>query len=161
MGYKVLAWDDDPGERLQKLIDRLAKVGVNVTLTRHTDEFLFKFDEEFWDFVMLDVVDSTSDPEFPRRGAGLDLAERVRRRNRRIPIVFITSDGSVFAEERPTPGAVLYRSKDNLPSDLVNDIMDFVRANVFDSKKVFLIYGHNRRSGNIKADLMKRLEDRA
>lgn len=159
MNYKVLAWDDDPSERLLKLIDRLGKVGVHVTLTTQTDEFLFKFDEDFWDFVILDVIDSTSDPEFPHREAGLDLAGRVRQRNKRIPIVFITSDGGVFAEERPTPGPVLYRSKDNLPSDLVNDIMDFARANVFDSKKVFIVYGHNRKSGNIKSDVIKRLED--
>jgi predicted nucleotide-binding protein len=83
----------------------------------------------------------------------------IRQRNKRIPIVFITSDGGVFAQERPTPGPVLYRSKDNMPGDLVNDIMDFARANVFDGRKVFLIYGHDRKSGNIRADIMRRLKD--
>jgi predicted nucleotide-binding protein len=158
MNYKVLAWDDDPDENLLKLIDRLKHFGVGVELVRERDEFLDKFEKDDWHFVMLDVIDTTSDPEYPRTRAGIDLAERVRRRNKRIPIIFITSEGSILAKETPTPGPVLYRSKDNPLSDLVNDIMDFAKANVFDSQAVFLIYGHDRKAGNLRADLVKRLK---
>lgn len=159
MNYKALAWDDNPDEYLVGLKARFESHNHPVSLEyeRERDDFWTRFENEQWDFVILDIVDA-SPAENPRRTAGIKLAERIRNVNKRIPIIFITGQASTIAEETSVTGPVVYRSKSLTYGDMILDILQFVKANAFDYTKVFLIYGHDRRAGNIRGSIKATLE---
>lgn len=157
MNRRALAWDDEPDDYLTGLAARFKGHHVTLEVETQRDEFWQRFNNEHWDFIILDVMDA-SDSENQLRPEGIKLAERIRKVNTRIPIVFITGQVGAIAEEAPISGPVSYRAKVLTHGDMINDILDFIKVNLPDNTKVFLIYGHGRKSGNIKADVIKQLK---
>jgi predicted nucleotide-binding protein len=155
--YKALAWDDRPEGYLDGLAARFKDPHqVHVDIATERDEFFIKYENELWDFVILDVMDQTS-AERPQQ-VGLSMAERIRKSNKRIPIVLITGEGNAVIEGATIEGPVLPRSKSLTIGDMIIEILAFLKAHTFDYRRVFLISGHNRKAGNIKGRVMKKLE---
>ncbi|NET37681.1 MAG: hypothetical protein F6K19_37630 [Cyanothece sp. SIO1E1] len=151
--WRALAWDDRPEEFLDSLKDKLQRNRVDVEITNQVEDF----DELFhrggsWDFLILDVIDQTSEPEQPSK-AGPRLAARVRKSNPDIPIVFLTDDESIILNgEITTSGPILQKPKSYPRGMLALDILDFVRENLepYDYSKVFVIYGHGKKASGFK-----------
>ncbi|MEL7004632.1 MAG: hypothetical protein AAFN93_18135, partial [Bacteroidota bacterium] len=66
--WRALAWDDRPEDFLDSLKERLKQNRVDVAITNQVEDF----DELFhggdsWDFLILDILDETSDPEYASR----------------------------------------------------------------------------------------------
>lgn len=154
---RALAWDDKPGEYLTDLADRLKERKINVEVESRGDTFYRRFEDEHWDFIILDVIDTTSEPERPRPDAGIKLAERIRKKSIKIPIIFITQDSNELASGPLISGPILSRSKRLTVGEMVNDILDFVRVRVPDYTKVFLIYGHDVKAGGLRGDVLQLL----
>jgi len=157
MKYKALAWDDEPDKYMAGLKARFeSHHQVSVEIETERDEFFKRFENEEWDFVILDVIDKTA-PENPQP-AGLGLAQRIRERNQNIPIIFITGEASAVAQGHPVTGPVFPRSKSLSFGDMIMDILSFLKANVFDYTRVFLIHGRDRKAGNIRGSIKQKLE---
>ena len=162
--WKGLLWDDDPSDYLETLMDRLEdKVGATLELTRLTEDCYQKFLEEGpWDFIMLDVIDDTSNIAQPNKRAGLDLAVRIRRKAPRIPIIFLTHDADeILVNERMVEKPLLVRTKGTPIGSMVNDIFDFLTEELepFSRTKVFLIYGHGRKAGGFREKVERSLKE--
>lgn len=152
--WRALAWDDRPADFLDSLKNKLVeRNGVDVVVTAQVEDFDEIFYEEGpWDFVILDVIDRTSDPEQPLQ-AGIRLAARLRKSNPDIPIVFLTEDESIILNGEITiPGPVLQKPKSYPRGLLTLDILDFVKENLapYDFSKVFVIYGHGKKANGFK-----------
>lgn len=159
--WRALAWDDRPEEFLDSLKDKLQRRGIDVSITTQLEDFDELFDEgEAWDFLILDIIDNSSDPEHHSR-AGERLAARVRKVNSDIPIVFLTDDESIILNgEITTPGPVLQKPKSYPRGMLALDIFDFVKENLepYDFEKVFIIYGHGKKASGFKDKVIHNLK---
>lgn len=163
--WRALAWDDNPAEYIDKLKPRLERSGqVELIVTQQADECYDRFQHDGpWDFVILDVIDNTSDPENPDRTAGSRLAAHLRRSRSDIPIIFLTHDDDIILSDFIVVGEPrLVKPKGTPIGNLVNDIISFVRSELepFDRTKVFLIYGHGREAPGLLGKVRKALEER-
>ena len=151
--WKALAWDDRPDNFLDDIKGRLQNQRVDVEITNQIEDFDAIFRENGpWDFLILDVIDNTSDPEYASR-AGVRLAANIRRANADIPIVFLTDDESIILSgEITTSDPILQRPKSYPKGMLILDILEFIRKTLepYDYRKVFLIYGHGKKSSGFK-----------
>lgn len=158
--WKALAWDDRPEAFLDSLREKLQQSRVDVVITNQIEDFIELFqDGEGWDFLILDVLDETSDPERISK-AGIRLANSVRRTNQDIPIVFLTEDESIILnKEITTSGPVLQMPKSYPRGMLSLEIFDFVKENLepYDFSKVFVIYGHGRKASGFKEKIISSL----
>lgn len=157
--YKALAWDDKPEEYLNRLVKELEGHNIAVDVEKEQGAFLSRFAQDYWDFLILDVIDEISEPEQADLNAGIRLADRIRRNSKRIPIVFITEARQIPTDDFPIVGPTLLRSKSLTHWEMALDIADFCKTNVVDTRKVFLIYGHDQHSGDIRSEVEMRLKD--
>ena len=161
MKYRALAWDDLPEEYLSGLIDRLSKNrNITVKVTEESDDFMRRFEQDGpWDFLILDVVDD-ADPEDPDARAGIRLADLVRAKNATIPIVFLTHDEDrILRDDITASEPILKKFKSPYLGPVVNDIVEFVRGNHFDYKKVYLICNTRSYGDVIQRRITEKLVD--
>ncbi|MEL7005947.1 MAG: TIR domain-containing protein, partial [Bacteroidota bacterium] len=160
--WRALAWDDRPEDFLDSLSERLRQNKVDVVITNQVEDFDELFhDDYFWDFLILDILDGTSDPEYPSK-AGIRLANRVRRSDPDIPIIFLTDDESIILSgEIIIPGPVLQMPKSYPRGMLTLDILDFAKKNLepYDFSKVFVIYGHGKQANGLKDKVIHSLKE--
>jgi DNA-binding NtrC family response regulator len=85
MGLKVLLVDDEP-DIIEVIQDRLEAYGFTVITAGTGLEALKKLSVEKFDGVFLDV-------KMPEMG-GIEVLEEIRKRDKRIPVIIITSSSS-------------------------------------------------------------------
>jgi CheY-like chemotaxis protein len=85
MGLKVLLVDDEP-DILEVIQDRLEAYGFTVVTAGNGREALEKLAAEKFDGVFMDV-------KMPEMG-GIEALEEIRRTDRRIPVIIITSSST-------------------------------------------------------------------
>lgn len=157
--WRALAWDDRPADFLDGLKNKLEKSRVSVEVTSQLEDFNELFHESGpWDFVILDVVDNASEPEEPVN-AGIRLAEIVRRANPSIPIIFLTeAEDIILRGDIRTSKPILIKPKSSSRALLAFDIVDFVKENLYDYSKVFIIYGHGKKASGFKDKVIHSLK---
>jgi len=139
---KGLAWDDKPDEYMILLRRQLESYHINLEIERDHGAFLAEFDNNLYDFVVLDLF---KEGGTQHRAVGQNLAEAVARKVHEkpwYPIFVVTG----FLErlvpenfEALPPGAMLrYKADPVFLAQLIKE--DLVRRGVFTSRqKVFLI----------------------
>jgi DNA-binding NtrC family response regulator len=85
MGLKILLVDDEP-DIIEVIQDRLEAYGFTVITAGTGLEALKKLSAEKFDGVFLDV-------KMPEMG-GIEVLEEIRKRDKRIPVIIITSSSS-------------------------------------------------------------------
>ena len=160
MSWSFIAWDDNAqffANLRPRLEQRGWKVDDHVDINKCFDTF--SRDPSAWDGAILDVRDDT-DPEYPLPKAGIRLARELRVKRPGLPITFLSSLDVGFIYEAMSdlpPGPILVRPKAYPTQMLMFDLNSFMESCPrYD--RVFLIYGHNRRSGNIKETIFNAIE---
>lgn len=162
MKWRVLAWDDHPDNYINQLRSKMEEGGsFEVTLEEKIFDCLMKFNEapDIWDFLILDVMDDVTHPEQIDETAGVKLAIRMREKRPDIPIVFLTNDiNPIFKERNNFVKPILIRPKSYPVHFMWDDILDFMRNYQSQFDKVFIIYGSNRKAGNILGEVQRAIE---
>src|SRR5437868_1620915 len=160
MKRKILAWDDKPEHYLEDLQRRVARHGIHLEI--ETDVAMcrerFAADPSAWDCLILDVVDESS-PSSVQKNAGIRLAQSVRSLRSDVPIVFVTADLQALLTEGAGIGPpMLVRPKNYSTQYMTIDLQELLESRP-QLDRVFLIYGRNRESGNIKEEVTKAISD--
>lgn len=146
---KGLAWDDNR-EDMEPLVKRLERHGVFVELTDDVDDFNARLGAESWDLILTDLVNAKTGvrgEEDPH--AGLRAIYQANTYAKDAVIFLITHHMNVIGQGHvPLPPNVIAKSKSTYPEWLAMDIIhELRRQGVFvDRKRVFLIYGHDRKA---------------
>ena len=158
--WRALAWDDHPEELqlLQEYLQRHHKIELEIT--NDEGDFLSVYQNGLpWDFLILDVIGANGTK------VGTKIAERIRRYNLEIPIIFLTTDDSIIInDEINTSQPILIKSKGLTQGILAYDIFHYIenikksREN-YDYSKVFIIYGHGKQAAGFKEKVIARLEE--
>src|SRR5579871_257029 len=159
---KALAWDNRP-EDLEHLVRYLGNYGIRLEVKADQNTFLERLldREENWEFIVLDLVDE-DDPgaeSLPlEQQAGYKLALKCVQKNY---LVFIVT--KLYRIDNIThPNSIVFKSKELPKPWLAEEIRQTLieRGLYVDRKKVFLIYGHDRRAegttGKVEAFLKQR-----
>jgi DNA-binding response OmpR family regulator len=86
MSAKILLVEDDPALGFV-IKDNLAHKGFEVTLCRDGEQGFEVFDQQLFDLCIFDVM-------MPKKD-GFTLAQEVRKRNRQVPILFVTAKAMI------------------------------------------------------------------
>ena len=146
---KALAWDDEVDAYIKSLKEHLKSYKINLEITENENHFIERFNQEKWDFVVLDYLqkDSPTVGKFDAVGARLANGIMNWRKGKHLPIFMITKHfDRLHASEVGLPPSVILKSKSTRSGWMASEIYHTLkeRGVYVDTKKVFLIYGHDR-----------------
>lgn len=142
---KALGWDDEP--RYLESIQRIwrQRFGIDLEIEEDETAFLLAADDtrNHWDFLVVDLLD-----EGPQvRGKRYVGAELCYRYGSRYPMFLVTREPwrLITGDVKGIPHSVVVKSKELdafwMATEIVDDLMR--RGIYVDTKKVFVIYGHD------------------
>jgi predicted nucleotide-binding protein len=150
---RALAWDDKP-EYFQQIAKSLEQYEIRLEVVKEEDLFVDKFRRESWDFVITDLVaegQSEMDEGFIE-GESSFVGERLAwgvansPGGSTMPIFVITQHyNSEILRDVRLPSNAITKSKSTHAGWMADDIYhELVQRGVYvNSRKVFLIYGHD------------------
>lgn len=160
-----LAWDDAPNDYMKLLSKDFARneqYPIELDVCESEEEFYKKLEKEHWDFVITDLLKEQEEDEY--KLVGFQIAERVRviKDNVRFPIFIVTNKAGIAVEDSRAfrPGQII-KSKKIEPFWMTYEIRDELKRQglLVNSKKVFIVYGHDATSNGAKEDIIKFLEE--
>ena len=159
-----LAWDDEP-EYLKQVAELLERENVRLEVLSDHDEFISRYTEmsgEF-DFVVLDLLLEDARSEGDGEPVGKDLASQILTRHPQLPVFMVTSRARAIDSQRlGLPSQVILKSKSThqgwMAQDILRDLRD--RGIYRDSRKVFLVYGHETKCDGFNLAVEAHLESR-
>ena len=154
-----LAWDDEP-EYFERLLPHLEDFGISLDITDDHDDFIRRYRNGEWDFVITDLMEERVKGEIDPKG-GVDIAKKVCADG--LPLFVITGEyEKVDRTALEIPDSAILKSKLLHPGWVAQDIYDELvrRGDYVNHQKVFLIHGHDGRSDGTTERVEKFLEDR-
>lgn len=153
-----LAWDDKPDylEMVKEILEEEMKV-AELDVIQDQNEFISRYlrEKDDLDFVVLDVMaEETEDTFVP---VGFQFAQKILERDKKgIPVFMVTNHhNKLDFEKYKMPSRVILKFKSTHYNWMAHELIDELTARglFHDSKKVFLIYGHEVRAEGINDDI--------
>ena len=152
---KALGWDDKPEEYFHALKQHLLRHNIDMEIVEDEDEFVTKFSENDWDFIVTDLIHENAPTPGDDDRVGVRLADGVAKsvKGKSMPIYVVTQhyDRLNLGDVALPPTAIL-KSKSTHAGWMAGEIYeDLIRQGVYvDRRKVFLIYGHDKNAMGAK-----------
>lgn len=145
---RALAWDDKPEEYMVILKKYLVRFGIDIEIVETEEEFVDRFYQGGWDFVISDLVrkDSPAQGEVENLGDRLARAVSESQQGKNMTVFLVTEYyDRVSDKAMKLPANVIVKSKSTFPGWMAGEIyQELVRRGVYvNRKRVFLIYGHD------------------
>jgi predicted nucleotide-binding protein len=162
---KALGWDDKPEEYFNDLKAQLDAIGIELIIESDINRVATLLDQirsEQWDLVITDIFDEVNTPAGERLPYGIEIAQQALKYD--LPVYAVTKERTSRNLKRIPDGVPIISKSTPWGFAALNIKSDLKRRGCWtSSKKVFLIYGHDRdaedATARVRAELMNwRLE---
>lgn len=159
-----IAWDDEPGEYIERLAQHLNKYGIKLNIFSDPEKFVEECQIQRFDFAVVDLLDAA-----PFSGSsqliGPALLRAAFASNPSLPGFILTGayDASILDKRREgLPPSVAVKSKTLMPSFMAYDIVEELRTRgvLFNASKVIVSDGGDDESRDLAKGVIEWLGER-